>query len=85
MNQHFTIYHVYYLDSDDTTKHHYFSSKQEASKLYNKMKKMEKQQFSDEDSSEQISRIQVFDISEMKAEVSKTGILNLLNFYFSET
>ena len=80
------IFEVAYIGEDDTTKHLFFSSGAEARKKYRRLQKMEKQDPEEDEFGDENRMVKtLFDISEFEVEISKTGILNLLNTRFSET
>lgn len=78
------IYAVSYIGEDDTTQHDYFTNKSEAVKHHSDLKKLESAPPSDDSEDERVIKL-VFDLKTMNCEISKKGIISLLNRHFSNT
>lgn len=79
-----TIYHVSYIGDDDLTHHQYFSSKAEAEKNYRKLQKYDTNPPFEDDEDERVVKM-VFDLATFECDISKKGILKMLNTRFAET
>lgn len=86
------IYEVSHICEDDTTQHRFFTSIVEAKKAQNKLQKLEKKQRNAPDDEEcrdedfeNRSVKTLFEMDEFNVDISKSGILKMLNSRFSET
>jgi hypothetical protein len=77
------IYEVSYIGADDCTYHSYYASKALADKKHRQLNKTLKPMSAYEEENDGIK--QVFDVYSYDVEITKTGILNLLNSHFTET
>jgi len=81
------IYKIEYYGMDDNTYKEFYPSKKEANKRFNTLnKKTHKGTNDEEDGDDNYTSIckQVFDIAEFNVDISKKGILKMLNTHFKE-
>lgn len=80
------IHEVSYIAEDDLTKHIFFTSKSNAVKKFNELKKLhDGKVYVDEFWDENNVVKQLFHIHTFECEISKDGIISMLNKYFKET
>jgi hypothetical protein len=76
------IYDIHYKNEEDYNCHEYFTNKTKAQKRQNKLKVIEKHSVYDDDYN---GVNMLYDISEFDVEISKNGILDMLNNRFNQT
>lgn len=75
------VYHVLYRNDEDNTISEFFTNKIEAEKRQRQLKKIEAESDYEDDYN---GVNMLYDLSNFDVEISKTGILDMLNNRFSE-
>lgn len=78
------IYEVSYIGMDDNSYREYFTVKSEADSRFKKLKKKEDKILDDDAENNPAGCKQVFDVKPIDCEISKQGIINMLNTHFRE-
>lgn len=75
------VYEVAWMNGEDNTLSKFFTTKKDANRFFNSL---EKERYTPESFEDETDVLMVHDVYEFEVEITKSGIMSMLNSKFSE-